>query len=401
MNRLNLPSIILQNVKRKPYRTVAIALCVMIATGTLFAATVAMRGIQNSLQVGLERLGADVIVVPRGQQITAQEAFISGQPTAFYMDRQIENQVAAIPGVRRASAQVFVQTLTNAKCCVGEFFLIGFDPRNDFTISPWLATHLNNRDLKPNEIIVGDRILLEPGDTVMFYGSFFTVAGILEPTGMGIDRTVFVPNEGLRAMIAASPDRAEKALTIAPNQISAVLIKVTPDTNPNEVAEQIETKLDGVQAITATQMILAVSKQFAGLLNIIVGVIAALWLMSFVTIALVFTLIVNERQRELALLRAMGARQRFVFRLVVGEALVLTALGGASGLLVSALVIFNFQNLFEDRLRAPFLLPTAPEAIVVILILFGVALASGALASLQPALRISRLEPYEAIRQGE
>ena len=401
MKQLSLSYIVLQNLKRKPYRTAAIALCVMIATGVLFAATVTMRSIQNSLQVGLERFGADLIVVPRGQQVTTQEAFIAGQPTAFYMDAQIAKQVAAQPGVGRTSAQVFVQTLSNAKCCAGEFFLVGFEPGNDFTISPWLTTHLQGRTLQPDEIIVGDRILLEPGETVIFYGSYFKVAGVLEPTGMGIDRTVFVPVEGMRQMIALSPERAEQTLTIAPNQISAVLIKVTPGAKPSEVAEVIENKIHGVQAITTTQMIIAVTKQFAGLLNIILAVIAMLWLMALITIALIFTLIVNERQRELGLLRAMGARQGFVFRMIVGEAMLLTGVGGAMGLLASAVLFSVAQGLLEQNLQTPFLLPETTEAIVLVVFLLGLALVSGALASIQPALRISRLEPYEAIRQGE
>ena len=399
--KLSLPYIVLQNIKRKPYRTAAIVLCVMIATGVLFAATVTMRSIQNSLQVGLERFGADLIVIPRGQQVTTQEAFIAGQPTSFYMDQQIAKQVAMQSGVGRSSAQVFVQTLSNAKCCAGEFFLVGFEPGKDFTISPWLTTHLQGRALQPDEIIVGDRILLEPGETVIFYGSYFKVAGVLEPTGMGIDRTVFVPVEGLRQMIAASPERAEQALTIAPNQISAVLVKVIPGTNPNQVAETIENNINGVQAITTTQMIMAITKQFAGLLNIILAVIGMLWLMALITIALIFTLIVNERQRELGLLRAMGARQGFVFRMIVGEAMILTGIGGVLGLLVSASLFVGLQSVLEQNLQTPFLLPDSTESIVLVVFLLGLALVSGVIASLQPALRISRLEPYEAIRQGE
>ena len=401
MNRLNLPYIILQNLQRKPYRTLAIALCVMIATGTLFAATLTMRGVQNSLDIGLARLGADLIVVPRGQQVSAQEAFIAGQPTSFYMDQRVEQEIAGAPGVARATAQVFVQTLTNASCCVGEFFLVSFDPRSDFTISPWLTTHLGGRTLQSNEIIVGDRILLRVDDTVLFYGTPFKVVGVLEPTGMGLDRTVFVPIEGLRQMIAASPQRAEKPLTIAPNQISAVLVKAQPGTSPTKLAEAIENKVAGVQAITTLQMILAVGQQFTGLVGIILAVTASLWLMSLITIALVFTLIVNERQRELALLRAMGARQGFVFRLIVGEATLLTGLAGASGLALSGILLVSFQRLLEQKLRIPLLLPAMPEAIGLIAGLLGLALLSGAIASLQPAFRISRLEPYEAIRQGE
>ncbi len=97
----------------------------------------------------------------------------------------------------------------------------------------------------------------------------------------------------------------------------------------------------------------------------------------------------------------MGARQGFVFRMIVGEAMLLTGVGGAMGLLVSAVLFSVAQGLLEQNLQTPFLLPETTEAIVLVVFLLGLALVSGALASIQPALRISRLEPYEAIRQGE
>ncbi|MDE3088028.1 MAG: ABC transporter permease [Chloroflexota bacterium] len=401
MKQLNFSYLIIQNLKRKPYRTVAIALCVMIATGTLFTATIMMRGVQNSLDVGLARLGADLIVVPQGQQVSAQEAFIVGQPTTFYMDAQVEPRVRTLPGVARASAQVFVQTLRNASCCIGEFFLVSFDPNTDFTISPWLSARLGGRKLRADEIIVGDRILLHPGETAIFYGTPFTVADELESTGLGLDRTVFMPIDSMRQMIAASPARAEKPLTIAPNQISAVLVQAQPGSNPKDVAEAIEQQIAGVQAFTASQMNLAISQQFSGLFGIILGVTVGLWLMSLIVIALVFSLIVNERQREIGLLRAMGARQGFIFCMLVGEATLLTGLAGAIGLAVSVVLLVGFEGRFEQQLHIPFLWPNALEAITLIGLLMGLALVSGAAAASQPARRISRLEPYEAIRQGE
>ncbi len=400
MSNLTLSYIILQNLKRKPYRTAAVALFVMIATGSLFAATILLRGVQNSLEVGVARMGADVIVVPRGQAVSAQEAFIVGQPTAFYMDERVQAEIAALPGVARASPQVFVQTLSNARCCVGEFFLVSFDPRTDFTIRPWLTAHLG-RDLRADEIIVGDRILLRPGETALFYGSPFKVVGVLEPTGMGIDRTVFVPIEGLRQMIATSPARAEQPLTIAPTQISTVLVKVQPGANPRDVAEAIENRMSGAQALTTSQMIAAVGKQMTSLLAVIFAAIAALWLMSLLAIGLVFTLVVVERQRELGLLRAMGARRGFVFRLMLGEAALLTGAGGAVGVIVSAILVLSFQGLLEQRLKIPFLLPSPLDLFGLIALLIALALLSGALACFQPAFRISRMEPYAAIRLGE
>lgn len=401
MRDLNLPYLALQNLWRKPYRAAVIALCIAVATGTLFAATLVMRGVQNSLQVGLARLGADLIVVPQGHDVVAQEAFITGQPTTFYMDQRVADQVAAVPGVARTSSQVFIQTLTNARCCIGEFFLVGFDPRTDFTLAPWLATHLADKPLGPYDLIVGDRILLGPTNGVTFYGTSFTVAGVLEPTGMGMDRTVFVPIEGMRNMITASSERAVQTIEVGPDQISSVLVKLAPGADPIDVAEAIEARVDGVKAITASQLNQAVGRQLQGVLSVTLAVTGTLWLMSLLTIGLVFSLIVNERQRELGLLRAMGARKDFVFRLVLGEAGLLTGLGGIGGLLASEILLISFGNLLQHRLRIPYLWPSPVETLGLVALMLLLALAAGALASLQPAWRSSRLEPYQAIRQGE
>jgi putative ABC transport system permease protein len=284
---------------------------------------------------------------------------------------------------------------------MGEFFLVSFDPRSDFTIRPWLATELAGRDIEPTEIIVGDRILLHVGDDVRFYGTVFKVVGKLAPTGMGLDSTVFVPIAGLRQMIAASPERAERALTIAPSQISTVQVKTQPGADPKEVAEDIERRVGEVTAITTSKMTMAVSKQFAGLLYVVFAVTASLWLMSLVMIALVFSLVVNERRREIGLLRAMGARCGVVFRLIVGEALALTGAGGVLGVFVSGILLVSFQGLIEKRLRVPFLLPDLPEAVGLIVAMLLLALVTGLAAAFRPAYRISRMDPYEAIRRAE
>lgn len=401
MKQLNLFNLAIQNLRRKPYRTLFIALSVAVATGSIFVVTLVLRSIQTSLTVGQARLGADLVVVPAGYEVSAQEAFITGQATTFYMDDQIEAQISELPGVGQTSAQVFVQTLTNAKCCIGEFFLVGFDPETDFTISPWLATHLEGQVLDPSQIIVGDRILLRQGDGATFYGSEFSVVGVLEKTGMGIDRTIYVPMTGLRAMIKASADKAEQALTISPSQISSVLVSVAPGADILDAAEKIEGSVSNVQVFTTSQLNQAVSRQMGGILGVILGVTASLWLMSLLTIGLMFSLIVNERQRELGLLRAMGAPRRFVVRLVMSEAGLLTGLGGIAGVSIATLLLMSFSRLVQLKLRIPYLLPDLIEVIGLEFALLLLALLTGLVASLQPALSGSRLEPYAAIRQGE
>ena len=401
MKEINLLTLALQNLRRKPYRTVVIGLCVAVATGSLFAATVVLRGVQHSLTVGRARLGADLVIVPAGYETPAQEAFITGQPSTFYMSGAAEEIVSTLPGVSQTSPQVFVETLSNASCCVGEFFLVGFDPETDFTISPWLTTHLDGALLGPFDIIVGDRILLRKGETVIFYGTDFNVVGVLEKTGMGIDRTIYVPMEGLRNMIANSVTLAEQTLEIPPNEVSSIMVSVQSDADILDVAELIEANLKNVNVFTATQLNQAVGNQLQGVMGITFGVTASLWLMSLFMIGLVFSLIVNERQRELGILRAMGAQRKAIFRLVMGEAGLLTGLGGLGGLVAAGVLLAGFSRLIQLRLRIPYLLPNLFEILGFSLLLLLLALLTGALASLHPALSSSKMEPYAAIRKGE
>jgi putative ABC transport system permease protein len=250
-------------------------------------------------------------------------------------------------------------------------------------------------------LIVGDRILLGEGYGVTFFGADFTVVGVLERTGMGIDRTVYVPMEGLREMIAQSPVRAEEPLDISPEQISSVLVRVEPGADLVDVAEAIEGRVKGVTVFTTSQLNQAVAKQLQGVMGVTLAVTASLWLMSLLTIGLVFSLIVAERQRELGLLRAMGARRTFIFRLIVTEAALLTGAGGFTGIVLAGVLLTGFSRLIQLRLHIPYLLPALGEIFGIELALVLLALLTGALASLQPALTSSRMEPYLAIRQGE
>ena len=401
MKEITLYTLALQNLRRKPYRAVVIGLCVAVATGSLFAATIVLRGVQHSLTVGRARLGADLIVVPIGHEVPAQEAFITGQPSTFYMPDDIKEIITALPGVQQTSTQVFIETLSNASCCIGEFFLVGFEPETDFTISPWLATHLDGEALGPFDIIVGDRILLREDETVIFYGTAFNVVGVLEKTGMGIDRTIYVPMEGMRTMIADSSELAEKTLTVAPEEISSILVSVAPNADILDVAERIEANLDNAKVFTAAQLNQAVGNQLQGVLGVTFGVTIAMWLMSLLTIGLVFSLTVNERQRELGILRAMGAQRQAIFRLVMGEAGLLTGLGGLVGLASAAILLAGFSRLIQLRLHIPYLLPNWFEIVGISFLLLVLSLLTGALASLHPALSSSKMEPYAAIRQGE
>ncbi len=400
MKRLGLLYLAAQNLRRKPFRSFVTIAIVGLAAGTLFSATLLIGSVDRSLEVGMERLGADLLVVPEGYQESGQAALITGAPASFYMDGSILGQVKAISGVDQASPQLFIESMVSSQCCTGHVQLVGYDPDSDFVVSPWLAQNLN-RTLGRDEVVIGSLILANKGEQVHFYGHDFEVAGVLDATGMGADESVFMSLDTAYLMAAESASVAESPLDVKPGQISSVLVKITPGANIDQVTQRIKTSVPGTMVITANELSRSVTDRLSGFTRGFIAIDAIVWVMSLLTIAAIFSMIVNERQREIGLLRAMGSTRRFVFQLMLTEAVFLTAAGGIAGIFVGGAALFIFKAVITSSLGIPYLWPPVLTFAKLTVITLLLAVISGAVSSLYPALSSSRLEPYAAIRQGE
>lgn len=400
MKRLGLLYLAAQNLRRKPFRSFVTIAIVGLAAGTLFSATLLIGSVDRSLEVGMERLGADLLVVPEGYQESGQAALITGAPTSFYMDAGILNQVKNITGVNQASPQLFIESMVSSQCCTGHVQLVGYDPGSDFVISPWLKDNLQ-RPLNQDEVVIGSLILANKGEQVHFFGHNFDVAGVLDATGMGVDESVFMSLDTAYLMAQESAQVAESPLDVKPGQISSVLVKKTPDINVDQLTQRIKTSVPGTTIITANELSRSVTDRISGFKRGFIAVDAIVWIMSLLTIAAIFSMIVNERQREIGLLRAMGSSRQFVFRLMLAEAVFLTAAGGIAGIFVGGAGLFIFKAIITSSLGIPYLWPPLLTFVRLMVITMLLAIVSGAVASLYPALSSSRLEPYAAIRQGE
>jgi len=397
---LGLLQISTQNLRRRLFRTLAVAACFGLITGTLFSESLISGGVQRSLQVGINRLGADLLVVPFGEDIPIQTSLLGGEPTSFTMNRSIQKQIAAIPGVEQTSVQLFIASLQKASCCSGFFQLIAFEPETDFTITPWLKKALN-RPLRSDEIIVGSKIFTPVGDELSFYGHKFVVAGRLESTGLGLDAAIFLSIDTAYVMAAESKTKAEQPLEIGPDQISAVLVKVSSDTFPDVVGSRVKRTIEGVSVVISAQLVKSVEKQLSTLMKSMMLVTGAFWAASTLLVGTIFSMTTNERRREIGLLRAMGATGTFISKMVLTEATLLTLLGGIFGVIGGGVAMFSFSLLISTALDVPYLWPTLAQVAQMVATSIIVAILTGLLASLFPAIVGGRMEPLNAIRSGE
>lgn len=401
MGALNISQLAVRNLKRKFIRTIILLLIVSVVSGTVLGASVFMSGMGNALKIGTYRLGADVLVVPEQHTMQAKAALLSGEPASFYMGRDIFERVKKIEGVKRASPQLFIKPATFTCCYNVEAFLIAFDPETDFTITPWLQKNLKDR-LSGNQIITGSAMPVISGDTIPFFGTPFDVRGTMEPTGMKFfDQSVFMTMEAAYAMAENSAAKSMQPIQIARDKVSAVLVQVSEGFTPERIAIRIEHDIDGVKAIASDEVTSTVKRQLGGLIKGIVAISAIVWVLGLLMMGFAFSMIVNERQRELGLLRAMGAKKGQIFRLILFEAVFISLAGGVAGLSVALSLLVVFKGVIVQSLKLPYLLPRP----LVLAELLGGALIfcviTGLISSLFPAASASRMEPYEAIRKGE
>ncbi len=225
------------------------------------------------------------------------------------------------------------------------------------------------------------------GQRITIGGSRYRVIGVMESKGtvlgFDLDDTVYIP--------------AARALSLFNNdtlfEIDVMYDKETP---VDKVVDGIKSLLvarhgrDDVTITTQEQM-LDVLGSVLDVLTFAVGAIGGISLLvGAIGIVTIMTITINERTNEIGLLRALGAKQSQVLSLFLGEAIVLAAVGGLSGL-VLGVGITQLLHLALPALpvHTPVLYVVLAEVIAVV-----IGLAAGVL----PARRAALLDPVEALR---
>jgi putative ABC transport system permease protein len=374
--------------------------CAALMAGFVISATLVIRGADDSLRLALERLGADIIVIPEGHERRLESALLMGIPVHCWMPDIIVDEVAALPGVVAVSPQIYLSTLRGAICCsLPELFLIAYDPATDFTIRPWLELNLD-AGLALGETVGGSFVYVPAGeDKLLVYGYELDLKANLEPTGTGLDQSLFFTLETAYDIARLSDEYAVKVMDIPPRTVSSVLVKVGRDADVHQVAQLIEAEIPGVTPLETNKLFKDQREQILSLLHSVVALLVITWLLAMALIAVVFSLAVNERRRQMGVMRALGARRGTVLQSVLIEAWLLALSGGLAGIGVSTLAISLFQRAIIAVMNVPFLFPPPLRLAGLSFGALAMALSGVTLAVLVPAVRISLQDPAMSMRE--
>jgi len=225
------------------------------------------------------------------------------------------------------------------------------------------------------------------GQRITISGNRFRVLGVMEAKGsflgFDMDDTVYIP--------------VARGMSLF-NRNTLVEIDVTHDeeTPVEKVVEGIRQTLEARHGrddvtITTQQQMMDVLGSVLNVLTFAIGAIGSISLfVGAIGIVTIMTIAVNERTNEIGLLRALGARQSQVLSLFLGEAIVLAAIGGLSGLFLG----IGIARLLHAILPA---LPVHTPMIYVVLAEV-VAVIIGLVAGVIPARHAAQMDPVEALR---
>jgi putative ABC transport system permease protein len=228
----------------------------------------------------------------------------------------------------------------------------------------------------------------------------FKVVGILAPTGTPVDRSVQVSLKALEAIhldwVAGTPmpggqipaDQARK-FNLEPEEVTAALVGLKSRAAVFNVQRFVNNYED--EALMGVMPGVALGELWSVLglgENALLAVSALVALVSVVSLMAVVLAGLNERRRELAVLRAVGAAPRHVLGLLTLEGIWVTCAGVLLGVLLAhagmAMASPWLQQSLGIRLQMDAPLPSQ-------LSLAGAVLLAGLLASLGPAWRAYRL----------
>ena len=386
-------------------QTVLIVVGVAAGVAVIAYITALISGLQNSTltktlgaQAHISVRAPDDVVTPAAAPQPGARMLTETQPRA-QRPRSVANWQALLPileklpNVAGVSPMVSGAGLALRGEAVLSIALMGVDlERYDRMIGLRSKVVAGRARLEPGEAIVGRELAKDLGVRV---GDRLTVQTTTSNESLRVTALVDLGVRDLNRRTVIVPLRAAQNLLALPGGATGLDLTLDDVWAAQNLAEALRSqfpyKIESWQESNA-QLVSALNAQSVST-SIIRGVVLAVVVLG---IASVLVVSVVQKQREIGILRAMGATRGQVLRLFLVQGAVVGAVGSAVGLLLAVALIWAFTTFVRGSDGLPLFNITLPLDTAVQVAL--VATVCGVLAAIAPARRAARLDPAQAIR---
>ena len=382
----------IKNAQRRRVRTLVTLLGVAVAIAALSSLMAFEQGYERGMRGELDRLGAHILVVPKGCPYDSASIALHGASWPCYLKAEYLKRVAAAKGVETAAPLLMNALYDNDG---GQTTYLGAEPGLLRVKRSW---HIQGAfPLDRGDCLVGANVAKK---RALHVGQTFALPGIAGATGKVCG--ILAETQGADDTFIYMPLADAQRLFKRPAQLTHILVRLS---DPNGV-ESVVSELRGCDAGMDMNVVpmAHLFRTIQGLMNstrLLLGCIAAVALLiAGAGVSNTILMSVAERTREIGVMRAVGASRGNVFFLTWLETVLLCTLGGLAGLALAGAASSGVEQWLRERL------PFAPSGALVHyepLLMLGcmaAALLLGTFAGLLPAWRAASLSPIEAMRSG-
>lgn len=366
---MNIVNIVYKNIKQRSLSSLLTILSVLLGVGLVTAVIILKK--ESEEKFNQTAAGYEIIVGPKGSslQLTLSTVYQIGMPVQN-MPLKVYELLKDDRRVRLAVPYVFGDNYRN-------FRITGTVPElfSEFEYKKGVRYNLENGSFFKNdfEAVIGkevsEKTRLNAGDTftgshgIESYegasehsGNKFRVTGILSRTFTPSDRMIFVSMNSVWELHQREDEITgnEEQRHIVPDSsktISAVLLKLKSPVFFDLLRRQInENKYEGINA-QAVLPLFEIKQLFdiIGNINSVILVIAYLVIFtSAVSILVSIYNSMNERMREIAVMRSLGAGRFLIMKIIIFEGMFLSLTGAILGSFSGHIAVF----LFEEKISA-------------------------------------------------
>ena len=398
--------IAVKNLTKKKVRSWLTLIGIFIGIATVVSIISLGQGLQTAVAQQFQVLGADRISVSAVGTIGGPPGTNVVEPITA-SDLRVINRVR---GVDIASGQLIEQTVLEFGEDSRSIFVSTL-PRDTRTRNYVMDTNNYNiefgRMIRPDErtkVVLGARYADRPvfdrafriGDEISLGGSTFEIVGFLERTGsFQVDGLALLTEESARSLFDN------------PNNYAIILVNPTNVDEIDLVAERIREALrtskgetvgrESFEVATSQDTLDSLNEILSVVTYFLVGIAAISILVGGVGVMNTMFTSVLERTKEIGIMKSIGARNSDILYMFLFESGLLGFVGGAIGLLFG--IGFGLLVQFIGRLAFG---TNLIQAVFTLELILGALLFSfvvGAVAGLLPAIRASRMNPVDALRQ--